>query len=442
MRRVLCSGWLLLASACHEDLALISDVRDAGGTSIDIEPRPPDAGKPLACQNCGDGQICTIFGCESLANVSAIAAGDRHGCRANAGVLTCWGANGAQQLATGDSMSIRQPERVLSGRSPVWISVAAGSRHTCGLRPRELYCWGDNSAGQLGVSPNTMQPVSTGMGMSPQPRTRRVGDFDVAQVRCGGENCCALRDNGVLYCWGANAEGSAGIGRLTTMPVYTPQPVMVAPGTTFSTFSVGAGHTCAIRKDDRALLCWGRNSSGQLGLGSSTSPQEKPVQVGVLRDWTRVAAGAEHTCGIRGGGLLYCWGDNKQGQLGVAREGPDATPVVADVPTPVDTSRDWARVAAGAHHTCAIKMPSAELRCWGKGSSGQLGSGVDDIVDTPQPVMPPNQWKEVALGEEHSCGLDTAGKLYCWGDNSQGQLGVGDTVRREEPTATLQPSQP
>jgi alpha-tubulin suppressor-like RCC1 family protein len=287
---------------------------------------------------------------------------------------------------------------------------------------------------------NSNPPSGGGMmggGTNPQQRNPRsmlrVGDDgNFTQLKCGGDNCCALHKSGSLYCWGANAEGSAGIGRITNMPVTT--PTQVAPGSTFlKFFSVGAAHSCAIRTDG-ALLCWGRNRSGQLGQGSSRSPQATPVQVGTAKDWMRVAAGAEHTCGIRSGKTLWCWGGNDSSQLGVAREGPDSTPVIADSPTPVDTSTDWASIAAGAYHTCGIKV-SRELRCWGRGDAGQVGVGIIDVQTSPVSVSPPDAWDELALGGAHSCGLDAEGHLYCWGENSQGQLGLGDIRSREEPSA-------
>ena len=440
MRRVLCSGWLLLALACHEDLELISENRDAG-SSVDVdEPKAPDASQPPTC-NCADGQICTMRtaqGCEPLASLSAIAAGTEHTCRVTMSELSCWGANAAQQLNTGDTTNQRAPYPVSRNG---WVSIAAGRAHTCGLRDRAVWCWGDNSQGQLGLPVSAMTSMSAPMGMGMNrggngSRYRAQNIYNVGQIECGGDNCCALQFDGALFCWGANSEGNVGIGS-TSSTVFSPKQVM--PGTTFLSVSVGAAHSCAVRREDDAsfgasgaLLCWGRNSSGQLGQGTAAGFQASPVQVGVVRTWTSVAAGTKHTCGLVRGGTLHCWGDNADGQLGVARVGPDGTPMIYHMPNPVDSNTDWARVAAGAYHSCGIKR-SGELRCWGRGSSGQLGSGVVELLETPKVVSPPNGWLELALGERHSCGLDSDRKLYCWGDNMQGQLGVGDTTRRDEP---------
>lgn len=440
MRRALCRSWLLalwLVCACNQNLDLLSTLPESDA------PEPPasgrDASTPSACVNCAEGTVCAADGCKALPTISAIAAGAEHTCRVSGAYLSCWGANGSAQLGLGDTTNRSQPARV---RSNDWLTVAAGAHHTCGLRtPGWIYCFGDNSQGQLGAgfvgnpSPSGAGGMTGGMNQPQrQPRSMiRMSDLpDVVQLKCGGDNCCALTKDNALYCWGANGEGSVGMGRTTSMPVAT--PTRVAPDSTFMKFfSVGAAHSCAIRTDG-ALLCWGRNRSGQLGQGSARAPQPTPVQVGTAKDWIRVAAGAEHTCGIRAGKTLWCWGGNDSAQLGIAREGPDATPVILDSPTTVDSSTDWASIAAGAYHTCGIKV-SRELRCWGRGDAGQLGLGVVDVQPMPQTVSPPDDWDELALGGAHSCGIDAGGQLYCWGENSLGQLGVGDMRSREEPAA-------
>jgi alpha-tubulin suppressor-like RCC1 family protein len=147
-----------------------------------------------------------------------------------------------------------------------------------------------------------------------------------------------------------------------------------------------------------------------------------------------VAVGRTHSCGIRKGELL-CWGGNDYAQVGIGREGPDAVPLVIDEPARVVTTFDWVEVATGAYHTCARNAAAgSSLSCWGRGDSGQLGTGVQDVSDMPKLVPQSAGFRGLALGTAFSCALDAERAVYCWGDNSQGQLGQGDTLLREQPS--------
>jgi alpha-tubulin suppressor-like RCC1 family protein len=350
-----------------------------------------------------------------------LAAGEAHACRIADGTLSCWGANNFGQIGADDNTAHTTPIEVPQQDGKPWTSVAAGRRHTCGLRePGALYCWGDNSFGQLGVG-NTI-------GTSSRPRASSERWEDFIQLRCGGDNCCALRRGGALFCWGTTTTNNNG-----AMPVT--RPTQVEAGTLFlPSFSVGAaGHSCAIRSD-RALLCWGRNNEGQLGQGSDHATKRRAVVVGERRDWLRVATGREFTCAIAGESRLFCWGANQYSQLGLGREALDGAPLVADLPTMIDNSTDWAEIAAGGGHACGLKF-SHELRCWGRGESGQLGIGVVPVVEFSVAVPPARiRWQSLALAGDYSCGRAAPDDVYCWGDNSDAQLGLGDSEVRSEPT--------
>jgi alpha-tubulin suppressor-like RCC1 family protein len=139
----------------------------------------------------------------------------------------------------------------------------------------------------------------------------------------------------------------------------------LVPGTliadNFTALVAGAAHACAVT-DTSTLVCWGDNSSNQL-TGSNN-----PAVVTVPNGWITVAAGAEHTCGLRSAPLpkLFCWGDNRYGQLGLGHRDPMVGP--QEVP-----GDDWFSVFAGEHHTCA--MAGGILFCWGKNDEGQVGDG-------------------------------------------------------------------
>jgi alpha-tubulin suppressor-like RCC1 family protein len=347
-----------------------------------------------------------------------------------AGALSCWGSNANGQLGTGDNSQRRAPVSI--GSDADWFEIAAAGRHSCGLRaPGALYCWGDNSQGQLGIGGGGRMG-----GMRAGRSPTRVTNFtDFAALSCSGDNCCALRVDASLYCWGANSDGNAGSTSNGSNPLNTPTPL--AQDSRFIKLGVGAAHSCAVRMDG-ALVCWGRNQDGELGLGASQNDPRAPGRVGSDSDWLSVACGQQHTCGLRRGGVVLCWGANDDGQVGIGRAGPDGVPLTPNVPTAVDTSHGWADVAAGAYHSCARKDRSAELFCWGRGANGQLGIAPSpDVVESPLRVPVISMVRSFGLGAQHSCAFQNDHQLYCWGDNAQGQLGVGDTQRRDQPVTVL-----
>ena len=133
----------------------------------------------------------------------------------------------------------------------------------------------------------------------------------------------------------------------------------------------GQDGTCAIR--DGALYCWGRNHTGQLGLGHDDWA-EFPERVGQRSEWTYVACGEDHTCGILsedGFGLVHCWGDNHQRQVA------DSENLVEPTPVRVGTGSSWVEVCAGHAHTCAIDR-AGDVYCRGGNAYGQQGTGTDN----------------------------------------------------------------
>ena len=138
---------------------------------------------------------------------------------------------------------------------------------------------------------------------------------DAIEVKVGGYHACARKLDGTLWCWGYNTDGELGDGTTDS-----PKPWAVrvsALGTTVAEVAAGDGHTCA-RKQDVTLWCWGDNAHGELGDGTTASPKPSPVQVSALdTSVAQVAAGSYHTCAIKQDGTLWCWGDNQYGQLGI-----------------------------------------------------------------------------------------------------------------------------
>jgi alpha-tubulin suppressor-like RCC1 family protein len=233
-----------------------------------------------------------------------------------------------------------------------------------------------------------------------------------ARVSGGQSHACATTLGGRLFCWGNIATGTDSGADV---------PTEVDPdGTAWSSVSAGGSHTCGIRVDE-TLWCWGLNSRGQLGTGGTPSEAGVPVQVGASTDWTSVSAGQAHTCGLRGTDL-YCWGRNPQGAVGSGTPGSD------DVTSPAQVPGSWAQVSASGSgnfdHTCGIDTVG-RLWCWGSDDSGRLGlNGAGDQA-TPAQVGSGTTWTSVTAGGTFACAVKADDTQWCWGNNIGGELGIG-----------------
>jgi alpha-tubulin suppressor-like RCC1 family protein len=178
------------------------------------------------------------------------------------------------------------------------------------------------------------------------------------------------------------------------------------------------------------LYCWGDNRAGQLGLGTTTDWTSPRL---VSAGWSTVSAGDFTTCGITTAGEAYCWGDNYSGALGVDSDVREVT-----TPTPVTGGGTWSAIDTGAAHSCGVK--SNGLYCWGANDHGELGAGYPNSSTVPVRVSS-HTWSSVdADGARHdaaydgvTCGLYANGTRFCWGFNWHGQLGIGDTTDRHAP---------
>lgn len=317
-------------------------------------------------------------------------------------------------------------------------AIAAGDGHTCAVRSSgALVCWGFNDDGQLG----TGEPVGSNVPVPVAGFTG--GELDgVTEVDGGSLHTCALLSSGQVACWGSNARGQLGDGGSDSrVPVLVSDTGIGTLGRVES-LALGSSHSCAVVSGQRAR-CWGSNTSGQLGDGTSSN---RPMAVSVtgmtgsgnLEGVVQLAAGAAHTCARLASGEVACWGSNDRGQLG------DGTLMARLNPTLVRNEDDSAalagvaEIAAGAFHTCA-RLLSGEIRCWGYGMFGQLGNGATDDQALPASVLdeagalPLSGSDSIFAHGTHTCAL-LAGEVLCWGANGDGRLGIG-----EDSTAVLTP---
>lgn len=300
-------------------------------------------------------------------NGVVVTAGDAHSCvTTESGDGFCWGRGTEGQLGDGTTSDRSGPERVALSLAPGQTSIAADSTHTCARSGFTVYCWGDNSFGQIGDGTNIDRPTPA-----------EVLGFAFGSVTVGGAHTCSdSLGAGVAYCWGANTFGQLGDGTFNAHA----EPEPVAGGLTVAMITAGVGHTCATIPSGQAY-CWGLNSSGQLGDGTTTNSPD-PAVVSGGHSFRYLTAGYAHTCGITSGGDALCWGSNSSGQLG------DGSTVDRSTPEIVVGGRTFISLTTGGAHTCGITT-DALLYCWGSGSAGQLGDGASTDRLQPVPVSGP-----------------------------------------------------
>jgi alpha-tubulin suppressor-like RCC1 family protein len=358
-----------------------------------------------------------VFGLGS--GVTAIDAGIYHTCAAVAGgALQCWGRNSQGQLGNNTTTSSSAPVAVVGLDTGV-TAVAAGSQHTCALAGDGVKCWGSNSSGQLGDGTTARKLVPVNVILLPP---------GAIAIAAGSAFSCALvpsadgslpLSGGGTMCWGWNTFGQLGDG--TTSSSTT--PVQVSGLTTgVMGISAGAGHVCTAINSaaGAATKCWGHNDYGQLGDGTTTRRSVPVYTLGLEADMRALEAGWRHTCALTVGGGVRCWGNNTFGQLGDGTMEPRGAPV--DVG---GLDGEVRGIAVGAYHTCALGV-DGWVKCWGYNVDGELGNGITTPSSTPVGVTGlASGVTASAAGWYHTCALLSGGGIRCWGSNEFGQLGDG-----------------
>lgn len=346
----------------------------------------------------------------------------------------------------------------LAGTAHALPQVTAGRASGCEVRYKQtktvdgqsydvgdLFCWGDNSHGQLGLgdtSPRTTATLVSSLGQN------------VVEVRTGddGDTTCASAivtvgsvNSAKLYCWGQNEQGQVGDG--STMERHS--PVLVSGQTAANLprplhFDTSGHHTCALfvtsgsaPNYNLGLKCWGDDMHGELGNGftSSTGYSTPQVVSGETTNMQDVDVGGYSTCSVKSPSVgvreVHCWGINDWGQLGVGGNYSDKL----SEGSPTYTGYAIGSISIGRRHACMGAKPTSTVEwgqyCWGDNTYGQLGDGTFNPHNTPLFVMYPvgggalwGPW--MIVGAYHSCsiGIDPSESgLFCWGRGDSGQLG-------------------
>ncbi len=192
----------------------------------------------------------------------------------------------------------------------------------------------------------------------------------------------------------------------------------------------GLNHVCA-RLRSGGVTCWGTRENGRLGDGGSVSGVAPPVVVQGLSDAARLEAGAQHTCAIRSGGEVVCWGGGLTGALGDGVGGDSSVPVSVLALTGSTPLMGASDLALGAGHSC-VRLVDGTVACWGSGEWGENGQSVGLV--RPMIVSGLPGIGALGAGGSHSCAVTADGAdTLCWGQNSAGQLGSGATSTEPGP---------
>lgn len=423
--RCLLAGLPLLLLACSE----VAEVLQAGAggqgpvggsASAGSAPNAAGVGGNVSAGSGGGGTGGAGGGVATpdLTLADSLSAGQVHACLARAGLVYCWGDNTDGQLGTGDKLR-RDTPALVPGSEGV-VQVVTGGQHTCWLtRDGVVSCFGSNALGQLGhVAP--VEQLAPAVVALPAPAL----SLDAAYG-----HTCAVLETHELYCWGENVETQLGQGdapdenHAEPVQVTLPEPVLGV--------ACGQGHTLAFTAS--ALYAWGRDTQGQCGLGEGQPTRVRvPTAVASLAGVQSLDAGQDSACAVMVGGGLQCWGAGTEQHLG------NASDVTLWSPQAVATGSTWTQVALETFHTCGIDSEQ-QLHCWGRSIEGQLGLGNNDPLTPAPTLVPGGPWRAVSAGRFFTCAISSDARLWCAGANAEGELGVGDTERRNVLTEVTLP---
>lgn len=354
------------------------------------------------------------------------------------GTVSCWGSGAFGYLGyeslddVGDDELPGSVGDVHIGGTVTQLSV--GYDHTCALLDTaRVRCWGDGSFGQLGYG-NT---DNVGLENTPADAGDVPLGANALQIAAGDGFTCALLVGGGVRCWGDGSFGHLGYGNTDDIgDERTPDSVgNLNLGGAATAIAVGAEHACALLAGG-TVRCWGHNFAGELGYGvlEDVGDNEVPATfaaVNVGGTVTQISAGEFHTCALLSTGAVRCWGAGDFGELGYGNlndVGDNEQPATV---TTVNVGGRVAEISAGSEHTCAL-LDTGNVRCWGSGTHGELGYGnLNDVGDNETPAAAGDialggTALHITAGGEHSCALMTTGDVRCWGRGSSGQLGYGN----------------
>ncbi|KAM6563281.1 hypothetical protein CsatB_023279 [Cannabis sativa] len=355
-----------------------------------------------------------------------------------------WGNGDYGRLGLGSLDSHWSPAPVLCSafRDQGLRAIACGGAHTLFLTETgRVYATGLNDFGQLGISDDATYSAEP-LEVSGLPK-------EIVRISAGYYHSGAITVDGELYMWGKNANGQLGLGKRAPKAVPLPTKVESLIGLTIKMAALGSEHSVAVT-DGGEALSWGGGEYGRLGhANDSTSfsffkstseymPRLIKKLEGIKVKY--VAAGLLHSACIDENGSAFVFGERPADRLGF-RENSEATPsLIAELPYSEE-------VACGGYHTCVLSS-GGKLYTWGSNENGCLGIGTTMVFHQPERVQGPFSEcivSQVSCGWKHTAAI-SEGKVFTWGwggshgtfsvdgHSSGGQLGHGNDVDYMKPT--------
>nr|XP_054510600.1 X-linked retinitis pigmentosa GTPase regulator [Agelaius phoeniceus] len=294
------------------------------------------------------------------------------------------------------------------------VLISCGDEHTAIITGKgKLYMFGSNDWGQLGLgSKSTVSKPTCVKALKPEKPKFAV---------CGRNHTLVYTEKGNVYAAGGNSEGQLGLGdteERTTFHLisfFTNQHKI-------KQLSAGS-YTSAAVTEDGQLFVWGDNSEGQIGLASEASVSV-PCKVDIGKPVSFVSCGYYHSALITGDGELYTFGEAVNGKLGLFPEQLKNN----RVPQPVlGIMEKVNKVACGGEHT--VVLTETDVYTFGLGQYGQLGHGTFVFESSvPKPVKRLKRHKicNIACGENHTAVIAENGLMFTFGDGRHGKLGFGE----------------
>jgi len=377
------------------------------GNTQDIGDDSDEMGENLPFVDTGNGL-----------NITKVTLGESHTCALfENGSVKCWGETTLLGIGYNDvdgfGDGYQETGEVLpylplpSGRTVV--EIEAGHQHTCAILDNgEITCWGDNSKGQLGIGNTSFMGDSADEIGDYSPVTSITPSLASAapvSLAMGWDHSCALFSNGEVFCWGDNSQGQLGIGSTSDIGDGPGEmgsslaAVDFPTGRTAVEITAGDDFTCAIL-DNGDVACWGYNSHGQLGIGTSSNRGDTSGQMGdstIITDINDntvlgIDAGKNHVCALVSASRVKCWGANQAGQLGYGdtqNRGDGLNEMGANLALVNTGSQSIVDVSAGDGMTCTMNSIRA-IQCWGLNVMGQLGIESTNYIGDDGNDMPPS----------------------------------------------------
>ncbi|KPA16163.1 regulator of chromosome condensation, rcc1, partial [Candidatus Magnetomorum sp. HK-1] len=314
--------------------------------------------------------------------------------------------------------------------------IAGSSNHSLALdTDGKIWVWGNNSVGQLGITPLVTQ-------YTPVEMTAIDSVIDIAASAnvTDSNHSLAVKSNGTVWAWGYNLYGQLGNNDCCTSSANSVTPVQVLNITGVTKVAAGANHSLAL-KSDGTVWAWGYNDNGQMGNGTSGAGTDcySPVQVSGLNTVKAIAAGAYHSLALKQDGTVWSWGVNSNAQLGDNSKTERNTPVQVVGPNGSGYLNDIIAISAGLQHNIALRNDGT-IWAWGYNNEGQLGQG-SLYMDSQYPVQVVGVSNTgfltdviaIASGLNHNLALLNDGTIVSWGVNGEGQLGNNNTANESSP---------